>query len=89
MARNHVPEIMRTCRTLFETDYIYVESFFDGTARTVYLRSTSDGVKRPATDQCITITQDELLQIAVAITQDAQRCQKAKNREAYYDVLDF
>lgn len=90
MARNHIPEMMRAPRTLFEskTGHVYAESFFDGTSRWCYIRASRDGKKRPE-DETIVISQDELLQIAVAITSDANRCQKAKDNERYYDEVDF
>lgn len=90
MARNHIPQIMRSPRTLFTSDmgHTYVESFFDGTARWVYLRAAQDGKKR-SSDPCITISQLDLQEIIVAITKDSDRCEKAKKESSRYSELDF
>lgn len=87
MTKKWKPDLLKAPRTLFESGMsrVYVESFFDGTSRWCYIRCSVDGVKRPGSDTSIVVSQDELQEIIVAISKDAEKCLWAKNSQFKYD----
>ena len=78
-----IAEFLRKPRILWESSqgYTKVESFFDGTSRFAYIRQFDDGPEGVATKDtaCICMSQQDLMEIILAMSIDARRSQKAKN----------
>lgn len=81
-----VADFLKKPRILWESPqgFTKVESFFDGTARFAYIRSFDEDGQDIA---CVCISQQDLMEITLAMSKDARASQRAKNEAS--DETDF